>query len=137
MAAVLASEEFQPLVEKLVEEYPNNLTEIIPERMIFVRGKGKRRPVTIKSVPEPFDLVTKYRFVLTIHGSKFDTLSDDKKAIAIFDELLRVQDFETGKLVPHTVVGNFETLSKWGIDWLDADVISPVFQPTDKKQAKG
>jgi len=131
----LASEDIQPIVEKLVQEYPQNLAEVEPSRIIFTRGKGKRRPVTIKSVPEPFDLVTNYRFVLTVHSSKFDSLTEDKKAIAIFDELLRIKDFESGKLVPHTIVGNFETLNTWGIDWLEADSLAPVFQSTGKKQA--
>ena len=136
MSGVLASDEVQPIVEKLVLEYPTNLSEIDPSRMIYVRGKGKRRPVTIASVKEPYSLVMSQRFILSVHGPKFDPLSDDKKAIAIFDELLRVKDFEAGKLAPHSVVGNFETLNTWGMDWLEADSLAPVFKPkSDKKQA--
>jgi predicted metallopeptidase len=129
MSLSLCTEEIQPLVEKLIQAYPNNLSEIDSSRILFLRGKGKRRPVTIASVKNPWDLCTKYKFVLTVHA-KFASLDSNKQAIAIFDELLRIKDFESGNLTSHSVVGNFETLSTWGLDWLEAETedLAPVFK---------
>lgn len=137
MSATLCTEDIQPLVEKLLTEYPQNLSEVDPSRILFLKGKGKRRPVTITSVKNPWDLCTKYKFVLTVHGPKFDPLDDKKKAIALFDELLRIKDFESGSLNPHGVVGNFETLATWGLDWLDveAEELAPIFKNEGAKEA--
>jgi len=128
MSVVLCVEEVKPIVEKLVTMFPENLGEIDPERIVFVKGKGKFRPATISSVKNPWDLCTKYKFILTVHGPKFDKLDDNKKAIAIFDELIRIKDFELASLKPYSVVGNYETLAKFGIDWLEADEIEQIFQ---------
>ncbi len=137
MSATLCTEDIQPLVERLIAEYPTNLSEVDPTRILFLKGKGKQRPVTIKSVKNPWDLCTKYKFVLTVHGPKFDGLDNNKKAIAIFDELLRIRDFEGGSLSPYGVVGSFETLSTWGLNWLEveAEELMPVFKTDDTKRA--
>ena len=130
MTASLCTEDVKPIVDQLCSEFPTNLSEVDPGRILYVRKNGKKSPTSLKAVANPWDLCTKYKFVLTIHGPKFDSLSDDKKAIAIFDELLRIKDFESSSLVGHTVVGNRETLETWGLDWLEAEDqdIAPVFK---------
>jgi hypothetical protein len=59
---------------------------------------------------------------------KFEKLNDDKKALAIFNELLRIKDFEEGKLSFYTVVGNKEILETWGLDWEENEETKPVFK---------
>lgn len=132
----LCTEEVKPLVERLCSRFPDNLSEIEPNRIVYLRGNGKRRPVTISAIRSPYDLFVNYKFILTIHGPKYDTLDDDRKAIALFDELLRIKDFESGALKTHSVVGNMETLTTWGIDWMDAESVAPVFTKTTKEGKK-
>jgi predicted metallopeptidase len=129
MSVTLCTQELKPLVEKLVKAYPQNLSEVDPDRILYLKGKGKRRPVTISSVKNPWDLCTTFKYVLTVHA-KFESFDDNKKAIAIFDEILRIKDFESGSLTTHSVVGNFETLSTWGLNWLEAEAedLAPVFK---------
>jgi len=132
-SVTLCTEEVKPLVEKLMAAYPSNLAEVDVERIVFLRGNGKRRPVTIAAIKSPYDLFVNYKFILTIHGPKFDGLDDDRKAIALFDELLRIKEFETGTLKGHSVVGNFETLTTWGMNWLEAETVPSVFKKDSKK----
>lgn len=135
MTATLCTDEIKPLVEKLVNAHPVNLTEVDPDRILFLRGKGKRKPVTIATVRNPWDLVTSFKFVLTVHGPKYDHLDDNKKAIAVFDELLRIKDFDNGTLKPHAVVGSYETIATWGINWLEEDDLAPIFKTDEQKKA--
>jgi hypothetical protein len=58
---VLCAEEIKPIVEKLVAEYPANLSEVDPERIIYVKSQGKRGIASIKAVSTPYDLVMKYK----------------------------------------------------------------------------
>jgi predicted metallopeptidase len=127
MTATLCTEDIKPLVEKLVTTFPDNLSEIDPSRIIYIRGNGKRRPTSLVAIKAPYDLFVKQKFILTVHTAKFDNLTEDKKAIALFDELIRIKDFETGTLNSHSVVGNFETLTTWGLDWLSTEDALPVF----------
>ena len=135
MSATLCTEDIRPLVEKLVAAYPNNLQEVDPNRLIYVKGNGKRRPVSLAAVKPPYDSFLSQRFILTVNGPKFDKLDDNRKAIAIFDELIRIKDFETGSLKSHSVVGNFETFSAWGLDWLEAEETAPAF-PVEQAKKK-
>jgi predicted metallopeptidase len=134
MTATLCTDEIRPLVEKLVAAYPSNLSEIDPSRLIYIKGKGKRRAASISAIKSPYDLFVNQKFILTVHGPKYDNLSDDKKAIAIFDELIRVKDFESGDLKGYGVVSNYETLVTWGLDWLEAEDadVAPVFKGPKK-----
>lgn len=132
----LCTEEVKPLVERLCNRFPDNLSEIEPHRIVYLRGNGKRRPVTLSAIKSPYDLFVNYKFILTIHGPKYDTLDDDRKAIALFDELLRIKDFESGSLKTHSVVGNMETLTTWGIDWMEAESVAPVFSKVAKEDKK-
>jgi hypothetical protein len=136
MSVSLCTEEVKPIVDKLISTFPANLSEIDPDRIVFLRGNGKRRPVTLAAIKSPYDLFVKYKFILTIHGPKYDTLDDDRKAIALFDELIRIKEFETGTLKGHSVVGNFETLSTWGMDWLEAESVPSVFGEKKKDSKK-
>lgn len=133
MSITLCTEDIKPLVEKLVAAFPENLSEVDPSRIIYIRGKGKRRPTSFSSIKSPYDLFVKQKFILTVHTAKFDSLSADKKAIALFDELIRVKDFETGLLNGHSVVGNYETLQAWGLDWLETEHDLAVFGKESKK----
>lgn len=135
MTATLCTDEILPIVDKLVQTHPVNLTEVDSGRILYLRGKGKRKPVTIATVRNPWDLVTKYKFVLTVHSPKYDNLDDNKKAIAIFDELLRIKDFENGTLKPHAVVGSYETIATWGINWLEEENLAPIFKAEEQKKA--
>lgn len=117
MSAVLASAEIKPLVEKLVEAYPTSLAGIDPERIVYVRSPGKKKPAIIKTIPSPYDLFVDYKFILTVYSNKFDKLDENRQAIAIFDELIRIKDFDAGKLSGYSVVSNYETVTKWGPDW--------------------
>lgn len=135
-SVTLCTEEVKPLVEKLINAYPSNLSEVDVDRVVFLRGNGKRRPVTIAAIKSPYDLFVNYKFILTIHGPKYDTLDDNRKAIALFDELIRIKEFETGTLKGHSVVGNFETLTTWGMDWMDAESVTAVFKDKEKKDSK-
>lgn len=128
MSATLCTDEIRPIVEQLVQEYPTNLSEIDPDRILYLRKKGKKKATSFSAVRNPWDLCTKYKFVLTIHSGKFDNLDENKQAIAIFDELLRVKDFESGDLKGHSVVGNLETLAKWGLEWEEQDNLAPIFK---------
>ena len=92
----------------------------------------KKKPVSLASVKPPYNLFVDQKFILTVHGPKFDKLDDDRKAIALFDELLRINDFENGTLKSYSVVGNYETLSTWGIDWLEAESVPTVFDESKK-----
>lgn len=124
----IATSEVKPIVEKLIEKYPINLSEVDPEGIIYIRAPGKKRAVTIRSIPSPFDLVLSQRFVLTIHSNRFDNLDANRQAIAIFDELLRIKSFEEGKLSGYSVVANRETIEKWGTDWEQSDEELAVFE---------
>lgn len=124
----IATSEIKPIVEKLIEKYPTNLAEVDADRIIYVRAPGKKRAVTIRAVPSPFDLVITQRFVLTVHSNRFDNLDANKQAIAIFDELLRIKDFDEGKLSGYSVVANKETIAKWGVDWEDTEEDLEVFE---------
>jgi hypothetical protein len=135
MSVTLCTEDIRPLVEKLVAAYPNNLQEVDPNRLIYVKGNGKKRPVSLSPVKPPYDSLLSQRFILTIHAPKFDKLDDNRKAIAIFDELIRIKDFETGSLKSHSVVGNFETFSTWGLDWLEAEETASAF-PVEQVKKK-
>lgn len=128
----LCTEEVKPIVEKLVQRFGQNLSEVDPDRMVFVKGNGKKRPVTLTAIKSPYDLFVKYKFIVTVHGPKFDKLDDNRKAIALFDELIRIKDFEAGSLKSHSVVGNYETLSTWGLDWLEAETVPTVFEEANK-----
>lgn len=132
----LCTEDVLPLVERLVAAFPDNLSEIDPSRIVYIRGKGKRRPTSLTAVKAPYDMLIKHKFILTIHTAKYDGLADDKKAIALFDELVRIKDFESGTLNSHSVVGNYETLSTWGLGWLEAEEVLAVFdREKEKKKA--
>jgi len=128
MTVTLCTEELRPLVEKLISTYPTNLDEIDPDRIVYLRGKGKHRPASIASVRNPWDLCTKFKFILTVHGPKYDKLDNNKKAIAIFDELIRIKDFEASSLKPYSVQGNYETFTKFGLDWLEAEQVESIFK---------
>jgi len=128
MSVTLCTEDLKPLVEKLISKYPTNLGDIDPERIVYLKGKGKSRPAGIASVRNPWDLCTKFKFILTIHAPKYDKLDDNKKAIAIFDELIRIKDFEMGSLKPYSVQGNYETFAKFGLDWLEAEQVESIFK---------
>lgn len=117
MSAVLASSELKPIVKKLVQTFPTSLGHIDPDRIVYVRSPGKRRAATLKAVPTPYDLFVQERFILTAYSNRYDKLDDDRRAVAIFDELLRINDFDAGKLSSHSIVGNFETLARWGTEW--------------------
>lgn len=117
MSAVLASSEIKPIVAKLVKEYPTNLGHIDPEKIIYIRSPGKKKAAIVKGIPQPYDLFIDEKFILTIYSNKYDKLDLDRQAIAIFDELLRIKDFDTGKLASYSVVSNYETVVKWGADW--------------------
>ena len=120
MAVLLASDEIKPLVEKLVEAYPNNLANIDVERIIFLKNtNGKKKGAGIKAVPSPYDLVVNHKFILTVYAAKWNKMDDNRKAVALFDELVRIKDFDEGKLKGYSIVGNKETLETWGIDWDD------------------
>lgn len=129
---VLCTEEVKPIVEKLIQRFGQNLSEVDVDRIVFVKGNGKKRPVSLTTIRSPYDLFVKYKFILTVHGPKFDKLDDDRKAIALFDELIRIKDFEAGTLKAHSVVGNYETLSTWGLDWLEAESVPTVFEDVKK-----
>lgn len=127
MATVLASNELKPVVEKLIKAFPTNLGHIDPARIIYVRSPGKKRAATIRALSSPYDLVLDYKFILTIYASKYDKLDSNRQAIAIFDELLRIKDFDAATLGSYTVVSNFETITKWGADWEQSDEELAVF----------
>lgn len=132
MSASLCTEDILPIVEKLTEAYPTNLSEVDPDRILFLRKQKGKRAVTLSPVRNPWDLCTKYKFVLCVYASKFDALDENKQAIAIFDELIRIKDFETSTLKGHSVVGNFETLAKWGMDWQQQEQLDPIFEEEKK-----
>lgn len=135
MSIVLCTEEIQPIVDKLIAHHPLSLSEVDSSRVLLLRGKGKRRPVTIASVRAPWNLCTAYKYVLTVHGPKFDKLDENKQAIAIFDELLRIKEFENSTLKPHSIVGNMETLAAFGLEWLEADECPLIFNDQEQKKA--
>jgi len=127
MSVVLASSEIKPIVEKLVDQYPTTLGHIDPERIIYLRQPGKKKAATMKSVTSPYDLFLNERFILTIFSNRYDNLDVNRQAIAIFDELLRIKDFDEGKLAGYGVVSNFETVAKWGPEWETSDDDLEVF----------
>ena len=129
MSEVLCSEEIQPLVEKLVAAFPENLSEVDPTRIVYVRKDAKRarRPVEIASVGTPYNLLIPHKFIVTIQAAKYDKIDDNRKAIALFDELLRIKDFEDGKLGGYTVISNYETVIKFGPDWMEAEETTNIF----------
>lgn len=124
----IATSEVKPIVEKLLAQFPTNLAEVDADRIIYIRAPGKKKAVTIRAVPSPFDLVLTQRFVLTIHSNRYDNLDENKQAIAIFDELLRIRNFDEGKLSGYSVVANKETIAKWGVDWEESDETLEVFE---------
>ena len=134
MSVVLCSDEIRPLVEKLIETYPTNLAEVDPSRLLYVRSNGKRRPVGLSAVRSPWDLCTKFKFVLTVHGPKWDKLDEDRQAIALFDELIRIKDFETSSLSTHSVIASRETIETWGVDWMEAESVAPVFSKEQEQK---
>jgi len=127
MTAVLASSEVKPLVDKLVKAFPANLGHVDPSRIVYVRSPGKKRAAGIKGISAPYNLFVDYKFILTIYTSKFDKLDNNRQAIAIFDELLRIKDFDAGTLGGYTVVSNYETINKWGTDWAESEDELSVF----------
>ena len=128
MSYSLCKEEVQPLVEKLMKAFPENLGHIDPERIVYVKTKSKKRKsASISSIKSPYNLFVEHKYILTVYDPKFDSLEDNKKAVVVFDELLRIKDFEEGTLNGYSVISNYETLAKWGIDWQEAEEIPSVF----------
>lgn len=132
----LCSDELKPMVAKLISEFKTNLGHIDEDRIIYVKNiKGKKRVACLQAVGTPYNLFVGEKFILTVFATRWYKFTEQQRYVALFNELVRIKNFEESEMVGYSVVGNKETLETWGFDWdtEDEDIANSIVVFKDKR----
>ena len=126
------STELREQTTALLEKFHNVFPQVEPNGIIFIHSKShSKRPIRISAVRSPYDLVVSQKFILTSYGKAFDKLDTARKNMHIFRELLRIDDFEGGKLEDYEVKDFPVILAKYGLDWEENNDLTNIMNMTD------
>ncbi len=104
MAKIELAPDLKEVVSQLKELYPEAFSEIEPDRVLCIRSFSRgKRSVSLKAVDRELRLTSNYCFKLVVNSKSYDHLEPAKKHMLIFREVLRIADFEAGKLDPYEV----------------------------------
>lgn len=127
MAKIELAPDLKEIVVKLKVLYSEAFSEIEPDRIVFLRSFSRgKKPVSIKPVDREIRLISNYCFKVVANSNSFDNLEPAKKHLFIFRELLRVVDFEEGKLEQYEVQDQKVIIEKYGVDWQNDDQIPDI-----------
>lgn len=118
-ANVEVSPELKEIVERLVDKYEVALGDIDPDRILPLvsDANSKKNVIKIAPIKVPHPSVTNLRFAITAYSNKFDELDEARQALHILRELLRIQDFDAGKLQDYELKDFPLIIEEYGTLW--------------------
>ncbi len=122
MAKIELAPDLKEVVSKLKDLYPEAFSEIEPDRIVYIRSFSRgKRPVSVKAVDRELRLTSNYCFKLVVNSKSYDDLEPSKQHMLIFREILRIADFEEGKLEGYEIQDQKIIIEKYGVNWQDED----------------
>ena len=129
MAKIELAPDLKVIVSRLKALYPEAFSEVEPDRMVYIRSFSRgKRPVTIKAVDRELRLTSNYCFKLVVNSKSYDDTEQPKKHMLIFREMLRIADFEEGKIEPYEVQDQKIIIEKYGVNWQDDEELPDILQ---------
>jgi len=117
-AQVTLKPELKEVVKQLKEKFSVAYEEVQPDRIVYLESDARsKRAVKLTPIKLPHPSVSQFRFSLTVYSRIWSDLSDAHKLMHIHRELLRIRDFEEGKLSGYPLNDFPEIVAKYGVDW--------------------
>jgi hypothetical protein len=121
--------EFRPIIEKLVNKYPDMFDGIETAEITCVgitnkEPKDDNKMWELKTVPFPIKLDCPYSYYCVVNMKDWDSLQTKHKALLAFDVLCSISREEPGKTVPFDLKDHSVILRTVGVDYMKrADVV--------------
>jgi hypothetical protein len=123
--------QLQAVIESLKTKYPVALAEVDSKRILCLKCDGNsKRVARLSSIKVPHPSVTPFRFALTIYVV-YDELDEARQVLHILRELLRIEDFEGGKMCKYPLQDFPEIVEKYGTTWEENDALE---NPLEEKK---
>jgi len=125
--------EAREIIQKLCDQYPDELWAVRPDTIITLGVSNKERPKSSNKMASirPLKGATKalmqinnvnIRYLIELYWSDYNEWNNAQKAAVIFHELIHI-DSEVGKTVKHDVEDFRIMVDKLGVNWFnDADL---------------
>ena len=121
--------ELKDVVQQLKSKFPVAYSEVDPDRVVYLESTSKsKQPVKLASIKLPHPSVSPYRFSLTVYTRLWRDLSDSHKVLYIHRELLRITNFEEGKLSNYPLNDFPEIIAKFGVNWRTREDLPNILQ---------
>lgn len=122
--------ELKEIVEQLVAKYDVALGELDADRILPLvsDANSKKNVIKIAPIKVPHRCVTSLRFSLTAYSKKFDELDNARQVLHVLRELLRIADFEKGKLQDYETKDFPAILEAHGILWQEEENLANILE---------
>lgn len=117
-AKVELKPELQTMVQSLKDRFSVAYDEVEPDRIVYLQSDAKsKRAVKLAALKLPHPSVSQFRFALTIYSGVWNDLDEAHRVMHIHREMLRIANFEEGKLSGYPLTDFPEIIAKYGVDW--------------------